>query len=70
MAEQLDDMYRDIIMEHYRYPRGHNKIINPDLINEGHNPVCGDEIEIKAPLKRCRFQCELHRFLHQQLPET
>lgn len=50
MAEQLDDMYRDIIMEHYRYPRGHEKISEPDIKNEGHNPVCGDEIEIQLKM--------------------
>ncbi|MCK5125824.1 MAG: SUF system NifU family Fe-S cluster assembly protein [candidate division Zixibacteria bacterium] len=52
MAEQLDDMYRDIIMEHYRFPRGHSSIENPDIVNEGHNPVCGDEIEIKVKIEK------------------
>ena len=50
MAEQLDEMYRDIIMEHYRFPRGHEKIIDPDIKNEGHNPACGDEIEIQVKM--------------------
>jgi len=50
MSEQLTDLYRDILMEHYRYPRGHKLIMHPDLANEGHNPVCGDEIEIKVKM--------------------
>jgi len=50
MSDELKDMYRDIIMEHYRYPRGHKDIIDPDLINEGQNPSCGDEIEVKVKM--------------------
>jgi len=50
MNEQLDEMYRDIILEHFRFPRGKSSIINPDLSNEGQNPVCGDEIEIKVKM--------------------
>ncbi len=50
MSDELKDMYRDIIMEHYRYPRGHKEIFDPDIINEGHNPVCGDEIEVRVKM--------------------
>ena len=52
MAEQLDDMYRDIIMEHYRFPRGDEKISDPDMKNEGYNPACGDEIEIMLKMNQ------------------
>jgi nitrogen fixation protein NifU and related proteins len=51
MSGKLDDMYRDIIMEHYRFPRGSKKISHADLVNEGKNPACGDEIEIKVEMK-------------------
>ncbi len=51
MSGKLDDMYRDIIMEHYRFPRGSKKIQHVDLVNEGKNPACGDEIEIKVEMK-------------------
>lgn len=56
MAEQLDQMYRDIIMEHYRYPRGDEKISNPDIKNEGHNPACGDEIEIQLKMDNDKIE--------------
>jgi nitrogen fixation NifU-like protein len=46
MSEPLDDLYRDIIMDHYRYPRGRKKLPDADIRNEGQNPVCGDEIEV------------------------
>ncbi len=50
MTERLDELYRDIIMEHYRFPRGRKRLEHADLHNEGQNPVCGDEIEIEVEL--------------------
>lgn len=46
MSEPLDDLYREIIMDHYHSPRGAKKLDNPDVVNEGKNPSCGDEIEV------------------------
>jgi nitrogen fixation NifU-like protein len=46
----LDELYRDIIMDHYRYPRGRKKLEDADVRNEGQNPVCGDEIELSLKL--------------------
>jgi len=51
MNENLDSLYRDIIMEHYKYPRGKKKLDDFDVTSEGKNPVCGDEIEMKVKLK-------------------
>lgn len=50
MPEPLDELYRDIIMDHYRYPRGRKKLEDADVRNEGQNPVCGDEIELSLKL--------------------
>lgn len=46
MNSNLDDLYRDIVMDHYRSPRGKKEIQNADIVNEGKNPACGDEIEV------------------------
>jgi len=46
----LQELYRDIILEHYHYPRGHKHVDAPDIHNEGKNPVCGDEIELEVKL--------------------
>ena len=46
MSNNLDDLYRDIIMDHYKTPRGRKKLAKADIKNEGKNPVCGDEIEV------------------------
>lgn len=48
---QLDEMYRDIILDHYRSPRGRKDVEDPTVVNEGMNPSCGDEIEMKVRLK-------------------
>ena len=50
MSEKLDTLYRDILMDHYKFPRGNNDIQNPDFENEGHNPSCGDDILMKFRL--------------------
>jgi nitrogen fixation NifU-like protein len=42
----LDDMYRDVVLDHYRSPRGKKKLAHCDCRNEGQNPVCGDEISL------------------------
>ena len=47
MSSELDELYREILMEHYRFPRGDHDIENADIENEGHNPLCGDEVDIK-----------------------
>jgi nitrogen fixation protein NifU and related proteins len=47
MSEPLDDLYREIIMDHYHSPRGAKKLDDPDITNEGTNPSCGDEIEVE-----------------------
>jgi nitrogen fixation NifU-like protein len=46
MSEPLDELYRDIIMDHFHSPRGTKKLADADVKNEGKNPVCGDEIEV------------------------
>jgi nitrogen fixation NifU-like protein len=50
MDENLNQLYRDIIMEHYKYPRGKKRLEKADFTGEGKNPVCGDEIELRVKL--------------------
>ena len=47
MSSSLDDMYREIILDHYRSPRGKKPIKKVDIHSGGHNPACGDEIEVE-----------------------
>jgi nitrogen fixation protein NifU and related proteins len=50
MSHELDDMYREIILDHYRSPRGKKPLGHADIESEGQNPSCGDEIELQAEL--------------------
>jgi nitrogen fixation NifU-like protein len=43
----LEDLYREVILDHYRNPRNKGHLDNPDLSAEGVNPLCGDEITIE-----------------------
>ncbi len=42
----LTDLYREVILDHYRTPRNRGRLDAPDLHGEGTNPLCGDEISI------------------------
>jgi nitrogen fixation protein NifU and related proteins len=46
----LDDMYREIILDHYRSPRGKKPIDHADITSKGHNPACGDEISMEVEM--------------------
>ncbi len=39
-------MYREVILDHYKNPRGHGVIEDADASAEGMNPLCGDEVAI------------------------
>ena len=41
----LEDLYREIILDHYRNPRNRGELATPPAHRaEGFNPLCGDEI--------------------------
>ena len=42
----LDDLYREIILDHYRTPRNRGELDPPAISAEGYNPLCGDEIRV------------------------
>lgn len=42
----LEDLYREIILDHYRSPRNRGELPPPARHAEGHNPLCGDEITV------------------------
>ena len=50
MSESLDDLYRDVILDHYRRPRNQGLLPNPDLKSEGFNPFCGDQVVLTMTL--------------------
>ncbi len=43
----LEDLYREIILDHYRNPRNRGELpVPPAHRSEGFNPLCGDEISL------------------------
>jgi nitrogen fixation protein NifU and related proteins len=43
---EFDQLYREVILDHYKNPRGHGPLEHPDAEAEGQNPLCGDEVSI------------------------
>ena len=46
MPGEFDQLYREVILDHYKNPRGHGVIADADAQAEGQNPLCGDEVSI------------------------
>jgi nitrogen fixation protein NifU and related proteins len=42
----LDDLYREVILDHYSHPRNHGRLDPHDVAAEGANPLCGDELTV------------------------
>ncbi|HET6948403.1 MAG TPA: SUF system NifU family Fe-S cluster assembly protein [bacterium] len=47
----LDDLYRELILDHYSHPRNRGDLLDPDIKVEGANPLCGDELSISVKLR-------------------
>jgi nitrogen fixation NifU-like protein len=47
MSDPLDTLYRDVILDHYRSPRGKKKLDAPSVHAKGMNPSCGDELTLE-----------------------
>jgi len=45
---ELDELYKDLILDHYRRPRNRHSVAEPKVVGEGYNPLCGDEIAVEA----------------------
>jgi len=43
---EFDQMYREVILDHYKNPHGHGVLDPADAKAEGQNPLCGDEVAI------------------------
>ena len=49
---EFDQLYREVILDHYKNPRGHGVIEDPDAEAEGQNPLCGDEVSVSIRFGR------------------
>lgn len=50
MPDRLDDLYQDIILDHYRSPRNQGALEHPHLHGQGFNPFCGDQVDLTMTL--------------------
>ncbi len=52
------DLYRDLILDHYKHPRNFGHLEKPDVVMEEGNVTCGDRIvmEIKLKVKSLKFK--------------
>lgn len=53
---KLNDLYRDVIMDHYRRPRNKGTLEEPSVSIDLNNPVCGDEISLKLLVRDGRIE--------------
>jgi nitrogen fixation protein NifU and related proteins len=44
----LDDIYKEVILDHYKNPRNKRELPDAELSCSGNNPLCGDEITVFA----------------------
>jgi nitrogen fixation NifU-like protein len=46
----MDDLYRELILDHYRNPRNKGRLEQADISYEDDNPLCGDHIHLYVTL--------------------
>ncbi len=52
----LDSLYREVVMDHHRHPRGAAAIAAPSVEAKGHNPSCGDEVRMQLEVAGGRIR--------------
>lgn len=50
----LDDLYRQVILDHYRSPRRSGRLAEPTAHADGTNPLCGDEVTLDLAIAEGR----------------
>jgi nitrogen fixation NifU-like protein len=50
MTEELDDLYREVILDHTKHPRNFREIADATRAADGHNRLCGDKLRVFVKL--------------------
>ena len=45
---EFEQLYREVILDHYKTPRNHGLLDPNDAVAEGQNPLCGDEVTVSV----------------------
>ncbi len=51
----MEDLYREIILDHYENPRNYGELPDADISYEDDNPLCGDRIRIDLKVQDGRI---------------
>lgn len=51
----LDSLYREVVMDHHRSPRGTTLLDAPSVEAHGHNPSCGDDVRMQLDVEGGRI---------------
>ena len=54
--EQVDELYREVILDHFRRPRNVGELPDAQIRAEGTNPLCGDEMAFWLKLSEGRIR--------------
>jgi nitrogen fixation NifU-like protein len=47
-VSEFEQLYREVILDHYKAPRNHGLLEPCDAVAEGQNPLCGDEVTVSV----------------------
>lgn len=47
----LEDLYREVVLDHYRNPRHRQPLDRVDASADGNNPLCGDKVHLELTLE-------------------
>src|SRR4029077_17496494 len=53
---ELDDLYQELILDHYKRPRNRRKIEVGAQCAEGRNPLCGDHVTVSVAIENGRVK--------------
>jgi nitrogen fixation NifU-like protein len=45
---EFEQLYRELILDHYKNPRNHGLLADADGVADGQNPLCGDEVSVSV----------------------
>ena len=51
MDVHLDELYQEVVLDHYRNPRNKRRLPGADVDRSQKNPVCGDEVELQLKIR-------------------
>lgn len=56
MIEQLDELYREVILDHFKNPTHSGELPHAQIKVDGANPLCGDEVTFHVAMNNGRVE--------------